>query len=61
MELPPDLVPIAAAAAEADVSSRTIESKIASGELESVKVAGRRLVRRRALEAWTASRTPEAS
>jgi excisionase family DNA binding protein len=43
---------VAEAAAESCYSTRTIEAKIASGELASVKRGGRRIVPRSAFEAW---------
>jgi excisionase family DNA binding protein len=48
----PDLLTLDAVAARSSVCRRTIESRVASGELFSVRVGGRRLVPIEAYDAW---------
>jgi hypothetical protein len=50
----PDLLTLDAVAARASMSRRNIESRVASGEIFSVRVGGRRLVPVEAYEAWRA-------
>lgn len=54
--MPAEELTVTQAAAESGYSTRTIEMKVASGELASVKRGGRRIVHRADLDAWLAHR-----